>query len=153
MGELSCFEITTRVIELIFVVIGGFILGVLVYRRSVLEAIWQWTQLDGREDVMEARRFVLYELDSNYDPIVIQNNIDDAAKRIAPIANAYHHLGMLVRKKYIPIKTFKDNSTGRTIVIIYEKLLLYITKVREENNPNYANGFEYLYEKVKKFYP
>jgi len=39
MGNLSCFEIIIAIIELVVVVIGGSILGILSYRRSVLDAI------------------------------------------------------------------------------------------------------------------
>jgi len=101
---------------------------------------------------MDARRFVQYELPNDYDPEDIRKNVENAATKIAPINNAYHHLGMLIKRHYIPVNIFKDNSTGRTIVIIYEKLLPYIIKVRQEHNPNYASGFEYLYNKVKKYY-
>jgi hypothetical protein len=85
MGDLSYFEIFTNVLELGVVVIGGTALGVLSYRRSVLDAVWQWTQLDGSHEVMESRRFIQYELKNDYNPDDIRKNIDNQAAKIAPI--------------------------------------------------------------------
>ena len=148
---LLFFEIATTILMVVCAVVGCSI-SIFTYRRSMLDAIWQWTQLDGRQDVISARQFVQYELIANYNPSDIRANKDGAATKIAPITNAYHHLGMLVKQRYIPVSIFKNNSTGKTIVIIYEKLLPYITEVRKEHNTHYASGFEYLYNKVKKYY-
>jgi len=143
-------EVIIAIISMLIAFIGISI-AYISHRRSVLDAIWQWTQLDGRQDVVDARLFVQYEL-KEYDPADIQKNKDTIATKIAPIINAYHHLGMLMKRHYISARVFKRNSTGITIIGIFEKLRPYINAVRENNNKYYASGFEYLYSEVKKYH-
>jgi hypothetical protein len=134
----------------VLIALVGVIVAIFSYRRSMLDAIRQWTERDGREDVVDSRRFIQYELKKGYDPQEIRQNIDNAATKIAPAINAYHHLGTLVKRHYIPVSYFRKNSTGQTIINVYEKLKPYIELVRANNNPYYASGFDFLYKKVKK---
>jgi len=103
------FEIVVTTLTVLLAIISCSV-SVFTYRRAVLDAIWQWTQLDGRQDVMDARRFIQYELPTDYNPSDIRKNKDGAATKNAPVTNAYHHLGMLVKQHYIHYPTATAKS-------------------------------------------
>lgn len=68
----------------------------------------------------------------------------------ASIANFYHHWGLMVKKKYLPIWVF-DGGTGEGVIRSYERVRNYINFRREnDHNKAYAEHFEWLYHELLK---
>ena len=105
---------------------------------------------------------IVYSLDENlHSDLKIKGkkvSDDEINKAISHIINNYHHYGLLLKHKYIPKWVFYSKSDGLTsssisIIKMYKKLKPYIEKRHGENNPKYANYFDYLISELKRNCP
>lgn len=68
----------------------------------------------------------------------------------AAMVNFYHHWGLMVRKKYLPLWAF-DGGTGDGVIRSYERVRNYIELRRKhDHNKTYAIHFEWLYNELLK---
>ena len=83
--------------------------------------------------------------------IIYNKDVEDVSDEdAAVIVNFYHHWGLMVKKKYLPIWAF-DGGTGDGVVRSYERVRKYIELRREhDNNKTYAIHFEWLYKELLK---
>lgn len=108
----------------------------------MLKLLMSFYLLWRKKDFITARHYVY---NYNQDGEI---KIEDTDINI--VINFFQHWGLLTRMGYLPKKVFKTGS-GAGVIRIYRKLEKYIYKYRELNNdPTYANEFEWLYNEVLK---
>ena len=79
-----------------------------------------------------------------------EETIDLLKPHEAIVINFFHHWGLLARKGYLPLWVF-DYGSGAGVIRYYEILKDRIETMRNtHNDPSYASGFEWLYNKMKK---
>ena len=121
--------------------VTGILVGVASIRISNLGAVEEYFQQGDAKEQTEARRKI-YVLINNGQKI--DKNDVDAATVIA----FFHFWGLMVKKHYLPIWVF-ESASGYAVIKLYEGLLGMIGE-RRQDNPEYAQYFEWLYVKVKK---
>lgn len=122
--------------------ITGMIISCLGVRDKKFEVIHEF--LNGMDDLTFINaRSVVYNKEIG-EPIAI----DDTD--VAFVVNYFHHWGIFVKKKYLPMWVF-DYGSGAGVIRLYERSESFIKQRREKNGDNtYASGFEWLYYKLKK---
>jgi hypothetical protein len=103
-----------------------------------MKVVSEYYSFDRGIEVINARKFI-YEMEKetvSYDP------------QISLIISFYHYWGMMAKRRYLPFFVF-DSASGRAVVMLYEKLLPTINAHRKDNK-QYAEYFEWLYNKIKK---
>lgn len=145
------------IVNIIAIISGlsGIIIGISGQRITNLEAVKEYFNQGDNEKITISREviygYIDYELLSNR---IVEGWTNDEYKELSncasTIINFYHMWGLMTRKKYLPIWVFKGSS-GRQLIVIYEKLQVYI-QLKMKDNSDYAENFSWLYKKVKRKY-
>lgn len=140
-------EVISVTLELGLSIIGsvtgiiGAVIGVLGISHNRFLAIRQFMEYLEDPIFIDARHRI-YNHDSSQQ---ISPNDKDAAL----ITNYFHHWGLLVKKRYLPLWVF-DYGSGARVIYLYEQLQKYIAEHRRlHNDAFYAINFEWLYYKLR----
>ncbi|MCL2531118.1 MAG: hypothetical protein FWE40_03045 [Oscillospiraceae bacterium] len=125
----------------------GLLITLLNFKRNQVATVNAWYATFRAPEFVKARR-VVRDLDPNYDPRALNAPEKDD---IAFLIIAYMEAGMLLRRRQLPFRIFERHH-GHMVISFYEKLLPYIAIRRTdgEKNPDYADEFEYLYQRIKR---
>lgn len=123
-------------------IILATVISVQTIRNNNAKAINEFLSAMEKKDFITARHYVY---NYNQDGEI---KIEDTDINI--VINFFQHWGLLTKMGYLPKKVFKTGS-GAGVIRIFRKLEKYIYKYRDFNNdPTYANEFEWLYNEVLK---
>lgn len=129
----------------------GLIISILGYNRSKFDIINSFFQYMLDSEFIQSRKFV-YNLPENK---IIDNTCSDKEQNyIATVANTYHHYGLLVKRRQLPLWIFYDKkdkkltASGIAVIRMYNKLKETIKNRRNNGNIEYARYFEWLYNKL-----
>ncbi|MEE0856080.1 MAG: hypothetical protein U0L58_02130 [Ruminococcus sp.] len=115
--------------------------GILSYKNNQFKAVNEFMSKIEDENFIEIKHYIYNN-----------KNFSVVDKNSAILVNFFHHWGLLVKKRYLPLWVF-DKATGRGACRLYEKVEPYIKKRREFNNDSsYGEYYEWLYYKLKKRY-
>lgn len=147
-------NILTIVISSIGAITGilGLILSILSYQRNKFETINSFFQYMRDNEFLQARKFI-YNLQDN--TVINASSSEDDNNKVAIVANAYHHWGLLVKHKQLPLWIFYDRNNGLTasgiaVIRMYKKLVPTINYRHQNGNPKYAEYYKWLYNKLTK---
>lgn len=119
--------------------IVGMFMGLRSAWISRYDITKEYFQDDDSKQMREARNHI-YNNHENDDQL-----LND--KYYAMVCNHYHFFGLMLKKHYIPKYVFK--GINREVIIkCYEHSKEYI-KLRRKTNKDYAEYFEWLYNKLK----
>ena len=132
--------------ELLFSIIGavtgivGMLAGLAAWFRYRMDAVVSYFDYDKNPEYIEARRAV-HEMEKGVD-------IDsELGGKIAMVILTFNTNALLVRKWLLPYWVFSNTPAMYACINFYEKLEQYII-LRREDNPLYANEFEWLYKEI-----
>lgn len=120
----------------------GMVLGIISFFHSRFEVVHSFLSAIEEPAFTEARAAVMNTNE--------EETIDLQKPHEAIVINFFHHWGLLARKGYLPLWVF-DYGSGAGVIRYYEILKDRIETMRNtHNDPSYASGFEWLYNKMKK---
>jgi len=123
--------IVSFIISLSFNIYGVF--------QNRFQALSEYYSMDRDVEFVKARRKI-YNLE--------ENQISEDAS-VSMLISMFHFYGLMVKKHRLPFYIFKSAS-GLAVVKMYDKLKPTIS-MRRKDNKYYAEYFEWLYNKVKKY--
>lgn len=159
------------IVSLVAIISGvsGVIVGLSSLRATQLDSVRDYFTSGDTEEFITARRIIYtygkhlenggnnvffknfklpFKNKNNEDVELSKQNVLDA---ISFIANFFHQWGLLTKNRYLPLWVF-ESSSGVAVYRLFEYSKEIIAYHRENNNPFYAENFEWLYNKIKKTY-
>ncbi|MCL1846716.1 MAG: hypothetical protein FWF91_01970 [Coriobacteriia bacterium] len=122
----------------------AFIISILGVINNRFQAVSNYYSIDRDMSFFEARKKVY-----NLKESEVSEDIE-----LAYVISYFHFWGLMVKKRYLPFYVFKSAS-GISIMELYEHLIptILARRNREEGrNQYYAEYFEWLYYKTKKYH-
>ena len=119
--------------------ISAFILSIFSLWNSRFKVVSEYYSMDRDLKFVEARRKI-YDLKDN------EISLDSD---IALVISYFHFWGLMVKKRHLPFYVFKSAS-GPSIMKLYDRLYPTITE-RRKTNPYYAEHFEWLHNKIRRY--
>lgn len=135
--------------------VAGFFISCLNYKHDQFEYINSFFEHMLDHDFVEARKFV-YNMELN--KCIKLDSSDKEQYNVAMITNTYHHWGLLLIHKQLPLWIFYDKKNGLTssgiaVIRLYNKLRPTIEYRRNNGNLEYAKFFEKLYDRLVSLSP
>lgn len=148
------------ILSLIFGVFGavtgliGLFISILSYKHNKIEALNLYF-MQAREPFLMEGKKIVYALSKNQ--VIDTNCENDILERISHVINFYHHWGLMIKHNQLPFWIFLDKESGITssgiaVIRTYNRLKPTIKRFRN-NNPKYAEYYEWLYNKLIKQCP
>lgn len=148
---------TSDILALIFGVLGsvtgliGLFISILSYNHNKIEALNLYFIQARDEFLMEGKK-IIYDL--AIGQVVDTDYKTDTLSRVSHVVNFYHHWGLMVKHKQLPFWIFFDKkscitASGIAVIRTYNRIKPTIIRFRN-NNPKYAEYYEWLYNKLIK---
>jgi hypothetical protein len=134
------------IIITIVVSIVGFFFSIVQIVRGRAEWARAYFQIDIDKEYVDMRKRV-HALRKGF---VFADLPQDDQNAVVMVIIVYDWYALFVRKKQCPSWIYRETSALHTCIKFYETLEDYIRQ-RRENNPKYANHFEWLYRKCKEW--
>ena len=139
----------------IFSIVGVFT-GVLAFVVSIFgvihnrfQAMSEYYSVDRDINFIKARKKV-YTMENDEN---LSNSDILSDPEVALIISYFHFWGLMVKKRHLPFYIFKSAS-GPSIIRMFDILrpaILERRNCKDNPNPYYAEYFEWLYYKIKKY--